>query len=129
VGAGALGNLGSGEQLSNFEIQSVLSNYNQAETLRSNIQKKLNEGFRLEYNWDRPGGDYAQQAQPSPEACRTTCAGDGTCQAFTFVKPLPGSSTGLCFLKRTVPTPVGNSCCISAKRKSTQEEIIGNLGY
>jgi hypothetical protein len=114
-------------ELTAIQIQQHLSDFQNAEALAGNVSKKLNEGFHLEHNTDRPGSDFGQRATSSAEACRTICSADGNCQAFTFVKPPAGASTGQCFLKRTVPTPVGNSCCISAKRKSTQEEIIGNI--
>jgi hypothetical protein len=119
VDAGKLGDLGPGDTESDFEIQEYMSNLNQAEILANNIRKKLDERFPLEENRDRPGGDYAQQIQPNATSCRTACAGDRTCQAFTFVKPHAGTSIGGCFLKRTVPAAVANSCCISGRRDNT----------
>lgn len=127
VGGGKLGNLGSEDRALNFELQNQLSQYNQAEALAKAVEKARNEQFRLEYDWDRPGSDYAQQAEPNPESCRAACADNGTCQAFTFVKSPAGSSTGQCFLKRTVPAAVANPCCISGKRQSTRDEITGNI--
>jgi hypothetical protein len=132
IGAGALGNVGtppsSGAELSMIQLQSVVSDRTKAEALASNILAAQNEHFHLEYNTDRPGSDYGQRATVNPEACRAICSADGNCQAFTFVKPPSEVSTGQCYLKRTVPTPVGDRCCISAKRKSLQEEMIGNVG-
>jgi hypothetical protein len=118
----------AGSTLAMIELQSLVSQRQQAIALASNIQASLNERFHLEYNTDRPESDYGQRATVSPEACRVICSADGSCQAFTFVKPPSGVSTGQCYLKRTVPGAVANPCCISAKRKSTQEEIIGNIG-
>jgi len=63
------------------------------------------EPVHLEYNTNRPGGDYGQRAILSAEACRTICSADGTCQAVTFVKPSPGTSMGPCYLTQTVPAP------------------------
>lgn len=111
-----------------YGIQRILSSYSQAQLLTQAALAAMNELFHLEYNIDRPGGDYGQRATVSPEVCRAICSADNICQAFTFVKPPAGSSTGQCILKRTVPTPVGNACCISAKRKSVQEEKLGNIG-
>lgn len=108
-------------------IQRIMSNYSQAQALAQSTLAKLNGRFQLEFNTDRPGGDYAQSAKATPESCRAVCSSDPNCQAFTFVKPPAGSSVGHCFLKRTVPTAVGNTCCISAKRKSAQEEMLGNI--
>ena len=109
-------------------MQRIVSNYSQAQALAQSTLAKLNGRFQLEFNTDRPGGDYAQSAKATPESCRADCSSDLNCQAFTFVKPPAGSSVGHCFLKRNVPMAVGNTCCISAKRKSAQEEMIGNSG-
>ncbi len=130
TGAGSLGNTGqsSSSERTTVQIQQHLSNFNNAEALASNMSKKLEEGFRLEYDTDRPGNDYGQQAASSAEACRSFCSSDANCQAFTFVKPFASSSAGRCFLKQTVPTAVSNSCCISAKRTSTKQDIIQNIG-
>ena len=108
-------------------MQRIVSNYTQAQALTQSTLAKLTGRFQLEFNTDRPGGDYAQSAKATPESCRADCSSDLNCQAFTFVKPPTGSSVGHCFLKRTVPTAVGNTCCISAKRKSAQEEMLGNI--
>ncbi len=96
------------------------------ETL-SNVLKSLQGPFQWENNIDRPGEDYAQHLGGSPESCRTRCAGDENCQAFTFVKPNPGSGQGHCFLKRSEPQPVANSCCVSGTRSSRQDKIIRNM--
>jgi len=96
------------------------------ETL-SNILKSLQGPFQLENDFDRPGNDYAQHMEVSPESCRTRCAGDGNCQAFTFVKPNPGPAQGQCFLKRSEPQPVANRCCVSGTRSSREETIIRNM--
>ncbi|NOS78720.1 MAG: hypothetical protein HOP35_12320 [Nitrospira sp.] len=132
VGAGSIGNIGAtstaGAELSMVELQSVLSNRAMALALATNIAAAQNEPFHLEYNMDRPGNDYGQRTTVSPEACRAICLADGSCQAFTFVKPPAGASAGQCYLKRAVPAQTANPCCISAKRTSTQQELIGNIG-
>ena len=110
-----------------YATQRVMSTYGQAQALAQATLAKLQGKFQLEFNTDRPGGDYAQSAKATPESCRAVCSSDPNCQAFTFVKPPAGFSASQCFLKRTVPTPVENACCISAKRQSAQEEIIGNI--
>lgn len=131
VGAGASGNpsaSSSGDsELSMIQLQSVVSNRQVILALAAAVTAAQNEHFRLEYDTNRPGGDYAQRTEVSPESCRAVCSGDGTCQAFTFVKPPPGVMAGQCFLKRTVPTQVGDRCCLSGKRKSAAQEAIGNI--
>jgi hypothetical protein len=130
-GAGATGNPSastSGDsELSMIQLQSVLSNRQVAVALTTAVTAAQNEPFRLEYDTNRPGGNYAQRTEVSPESCRAVCSGDGTCQAFSFMKPPPGVMAGQCFLKRTVPTPVGDRCCLSGKRKSAAQEVLGNI--
>jgi hypothetical protein len=132
VGAGSIGSIGAtstaGAELSMVELQSVLSNRAMALALATNIAAAQNEPFHLEYNMNRPGNDYGQRTTVSPEACRAICLADGACQAITFVKPPAGASAGQCYLKHAVPAQTANPCCISAKRKSTQQELIGNIG-
>lgn len=111
-----------------YGIQRIVSDYSQTQLLAQAALAAMNELFHLEYNIDRPGGDYGQRATVSPEVCRAICSADNTCQAFTFVKALARSTAGQCYLKRSVPTAVTNPCCISAKRKSVQEEKLGNIG-
>jgi hypothetical protein len=131
VGAGASGNPSvspSGDSgVSMIPLLSVVSNRQVILALASAMTAAQHEQFRSEYDSNRPGGDYAQRTEVSPESCRALCLGDGTCQAFTFVKPPPGVMAGQCFLKRTVPTPVSDRCCLSGKRKSAAEEVIGNI--
>jgi hypothetical protein len=133
IGAGALGDTAvaaSGDsQIEMIQLQSVLADRQRALALAAAVTAAQHEQFRLEYDTNRPGGnDYAQRTEVSPESCRAVCLGDGTCQAFTFVKPAAGASAGQCLLKRTVPAYVTNPCCISGKRKSAREEMIGNVG-
>lgn len=130
VGAGAIGNIGAtrNSELEMISLQSLVSQRQMAVSLAQNIAAAQNEPFHLEYNTDRPGGDFRQLTAVSPEACRGICSADNTCQAFTFVKPPAGSTAGQCYLKQSVPTAAANPCCISAKRKSAQEELIGNIG-
>ena len=104
------------------------SDRQRALALTQAIAAAQNEQFRLEYDIDRRGGgDYGQRAVPSAEACKTVCNSDGNCQSFTFVKAPSGVANGQCFLKRMVPAPIVDRCCVSAKRKSAQQEIIGNI--
>ena len=126
-GIGATGNREAGGELQMIQLQSLISQRQTALALTTAIFNAQNERFHLEYGMNRPGADYAQRMEATPEACRTSCSGDPTCQAFTFVKPLAGTTSGQCFLKRAVPDPVAASCCISGKRKSAQEEIMGNI--
>lgn len=108
-------------------LQSLISQRQTAAQLTQAILAAQNERFHLEYDSNRPGGDYAQRLVKSAELCRAACAAEGICQAFTFVKPATAGATGHCVLKQAVHPPVSAPCCISGKRKSAQEEIIGNV--
>jgi len=129
-GTGAIGNIDAtrNSELEMINLQSLVSQRQQAVSLAQNIAAAQNEPFHFEYNMNRPGNDYGQRTTVSPEACRAICSTDSACQAFTFVKPPAGSTAGQCYLKRSVPTAAANPCCISAKRKSAQEELVGNIG-
>ncbi len=117
-----------GTELNMFKLQSAISNRQMALQVTTAFLNKLQGQFQFEEGTDRPGNDYARHMEDSPESCRTRCAGDGNCQAFTFVKPNSGSAQGQCFLKRSEPQPVANPCCASGTRSSTQDKIIQNIG-
>ena len=107
---------GSGNQdseISMIQLQSVISQRQTALALTTNLLKSLYRQFQLEEDTDRPGNDYARHIEDSSDSCRTRCAGDGNCQAFTFVRPGQGSTKGQCFLKRSEPQAVANHCCVS----------------
>ncbi len=115
-----------GDELSMIELQSLLSQPQQVDALTTKLFNSLREPFQLEEGMDRPGDDYARQMEDNPESCRAHCAGVEQCQAFTFVKPNPGSAQGQCFLKRSEPQPVANHCCVSGTRSSSQDMILRN---
>lgn len=117
-----------GAELSMIELQSVVSKRDTALALTTSLLNSLHGQFQLEAGTDRPGNDFARHLAESPESCRTRCAGEETCQAFTFVKPIPGSAQGSCFLKRSEPQPMANPCCVSGTRSSSQDKIIRNIG-
>ncbi|MFZ1746389.1 MAG: PAN domain-containing protein [Nitrospirales bacterium] len=117
-----------GTELSMMKLQSAISNRQMAVQVTTAFLNKLQGQFQFEEGTDRPGNDYARHMEDSPGSCRTRCAGDGNCQAFTFVKPNSGSTQGQCFLKRSEPQPVANPCCVSGTRSSSQDKIIRNIG-
>jgi PAN domain len=119
--------LGSQGQEESLRMQMYMERKAKALESLSNVLKSLQGQFQPENDIDRPGNDYARHMEDSPESCRTRCAGDGNCQAFTFVKPNLGSGQGHCFLKRSEPKPVTNRCCVSGTRSSREETIIRNM--
>ncbi|WP_395836055.1 PAN domain-containing protein [Archangium violaceum] len=76
----------------------------------------------VEYDTNRYGSDYAGMELPSadPELCRTACAEDPNCRAYTYVKPGIQGSSARCWLKDSVPAATANSCCVSGVKDDTQ---------
>lgn len=70
----------------------------------------------MEYNTDRPGGDYRKVSKKKIDAkyCQTICMSDSRCKAWTYVKPnkLQGEEAQ-CWLKDSVPRKIQNSRCVS----------------
>lgn len=127
AGLGSFDELSSVGETESMRLQMYMDRQSKFSAALSNILARQNLPFQFEVDRDRPGGDYAQRAEPTPESCRFVCAANPSCQAFTFVKAASGVTTGQCFLKRTEPSSVANTCCISGKRTSLQEGIIKNL--
>ncbi|MDP2381432.1 MAG: PAN domain-containing protein [Nitrospirota bacterium] len=127
AGLGSFNELSSVGDTESMRMQLYMERRSKFNETLSNILAKQNQPFQFEVDWDRPGGDYAQRAEPTPESCRLVCAANPSCQAFTFVKAASGAALGQCFLKRTEPPPVANRGCISGKRTSLQEGIIKNM--
>ena len=122
---------GSGSRESELEMITLQALMSQRQAAQQSTQALINGqkgGFQYEEATDRPGDDYARHLEESANSCRARCAGEETCQAFTFVKPNPVSVQGQCFLKRSKPKPVNNRCCVSGTRKSNEQKIIGNIG-
>lgn len=68
----------------------------------------------LEYDTNRAGADYRNfETQADPAICRTECAKDPTCRAFTYVKPGVQGANARCWLKNAVPGASANNCCVS----------------
>ena len=74
----------------------------------------------MEDNTDRMGGDYRRiEASPSVEACRSACAADKECDAYTYVR-----SAHHCWLKRGVPGPTRNVDTVSGVKKRAVKDGI-----
>lgn len=80
---------------------------------------------KMEFNTDRPGGDFRSfdLREPCPEICREACYQDNSCVAYTYVKPGVKGPRARCFLKSRAPRPVSNPCCVSGiKEKQMKGE-------
>lgn len=64
---------------------------------------------------DRPGGDYHGFALSAaqPGLCKQACESDKLCRAWTYVKPGIKGPSATCYLKKTVPPPHNDTCCVS----------------
>jgi len=74
--------------------------------------------FDLEPGVDRPGSDYTMIGLPAPDPnlCRSRCAAEPQCKAFTYVNPFVQAGQGAtprCYLKNAVPAARNDSCCTS----------------
>jgi len=72
----------------------------------------------LEWNVDRPGGDYRSfdLPAPSPGECQAACMNEAPCTAFTYVNPGVQGPNARCLLKSAVPAPVAQACCVSGTK-------------
>ena len=62
----------------------------------------------VEYSIDRLGGDYRQFDTPtdtSGAACKTACADDNKCRAWTYARPGYEGKDAHCFLKKDIKPP------------------------
>jgi hypothetical protein len=87
------------------------------------------QSLSVEVGIDYVGGDYRSFAPARPDAneCRTACAGEAWCQAYTFRRPTPGSPNGSCHLKSAPSGRKNHPCCISGRRYTEAE--AGQLPY
>ncbi len=67
----------------------------------------------LEFNTDRPYGDYTHIILPSadPLLCQRACQADQACRAWTY--NATQASEPYCWLKNTVPEARSDTCCVS----------------
>jgi M6 family metalloprotease-like protein len=78
------------------------------------------EADAWETGTDLPGMDYKNfwinkdtEAFVAVKQCEDACQKDPQCKAFTYVNPGLQGTHGRCYLKKAVPSPVKNTCCIS----------------
>jgi len=76
---------------------------------------------KMEWNIDRPGSDFSNFNLPNanPQLCRSKCAGNPKCKAWTYVRPHTTQGPNpRCWLKHSVPAASKNSCCVSGRKVS-----------
>lgn len=75
------------------------------------------------------GNDYSVfSLKPGPgqrKRCRTACAKDGRCQAWTFVRP-GADGFAQCRLKQDITRGISNKCCVSGFKKFDFRKIGGD---
>lgn len=67
----------------------------------------------MEADSQRFGATYLRQPAKTPAACLALCLRDGTCRAWTYIKPGHQGEAGLCELKSAAPPAARNLCCVS----------------
>ena len=71
----------------------------------------------VENGVNRPGRDYKNfEMEPSIAGfapCQAACTSDHWCRAWTFVAPGIQGPKAHCWLKKSVPDPVKDKCCVS----------------
>lgn len=78
-------------------------------------------GQPLEFNIDRPGGDFTSVTLPqasAPQACLSLCNAEAACRAWTFVKAGVQAQNPRCWLKSSVPAAIANACCVSGVKSA-----------
>ena len=74
-------------------------------------------GITTEPGTDRYGSDYkCLRGIDTPSACRSLCAGEAECRAYTWVKPGAIEPQAICCLKNAVPPPTRNENCVSGAK-------------
>jgi hypothetical protein len=68
-----------------------------------------------EVDVDRMGEDYWSFDLPEadPALCKSACADDVICEAWTYVDPGIQGDQARCWLKHTVPVSAPSTCCVS----------------
>lgn len=74
---------------------------------------------QLEMNVNRIGEDYRDfvPAQASAGLCAETCARESRCVAWTWVNNQLEPPNGHCWLKKDVPEPTQDECCVSGVKR------------
>lgn len=69
----------------------------------------------MEMDTDRPGMNYKNfdLIRNHPGLCESECMKDANCMAWTYVKPGIQGKSARCWLKKGIPSPMKNSCCVS----------------
>ena len=77
---------------------------------------------KLEHDTDRPGMDYRNFDQPSPDPqlCAAACDAESQCLAFTFVQAGIQGASARCWLKSGVPEKTAVPGCVSGVKISPQ---------
>ena len=60
--------------------------------------------------------------------CRSACAADGRCLAYSYVKPGAQFPKAHCWLKSTVPPRSSHWCCVSGVKGSASSQTTDKMG-
>ena len=86
--------------------------------------KSIAEQAGMEKDTNRAGDDYRdfELEQPRPALCRTACAKEGECRAWTYVKPCVQGDLAHCWLKNKVPEPHPDESCVSGVKRAESRD-------
>lgn len=78
-----------------------------------------------------PGSDFQSFpiADGDPAVCARACEADGTCAAWTFVKPGIQDAQAMCWLKTATPAAAPSDCCISGIERQASLPPGGGQSY
>ncbi|MDD1729809.1 MAG: PAN domain-containing protein [Methanospirillum sp.] len=87
--------------------------------------------YTVEDNTDRLGMDmshYVMNPGDTCDVCAESCLDNTDCMAYTYVKAGVQDQNPVCWLKKGVPDPASDSCCISGVRTSSDSSgMMGNI--
>jgi hypothetical protein len=78
------------------------------------IRPRAVSALPFEPGINRLGADYRSfSSRDGPQDCQVACGDDDQCRAWTYVREGVQGPAARCWLKRSVPPPTRNDCCVS----------------
>ena len=97
--------------LTAFLLAGMMLLFGKMDTVRNTDGTLGVKMITLEFDIDRPGGDYRSLTTASVQQCRQVCTQEGSCRAFTYNRV-----SSLCWLKDNIPNTVSSTQGISGRK-------------